>query len=220
MLCKCLTQFIEVWALYELSLPTSHWLCDTVVSINPNIDPESDKWTASDVGADKGWCYRSLTNHTTPSAHKPFVLAPETTGWGVKWKDWEGEGDNKIRKGNLVRITTGILPSNWFEFQTLLRGAGGISLCVMQHCCSSTMHNSKFPYQLPLFWGQRWRLYRLVDRIRAAERVIEAVDLLKALVPLLVDALALWHLVEHRRLWLGVVLHKLHVLENWEMEID
>lgn len=82
------------------------------------------------------------------------------------------------------------------------------------------MHNSKFPYQLPLFRGQRWRLYRLVDRIRAAERVIEAVDLLKALVPLLVDALALWHLVEHRRLWLGVVLHKLHVLENWEMEID
>lgn len=59
-----------------------------------------------------------------------------------------------------------------------------------------------------------------MDRIRAAERVVEAVDLLKALVPLLVDALALRHLVEHRRLWLGVVLHKLHVLENWEMEID
>lgn len=59
-----------------------------------------------------------------------------------------------------------------------------------------------------------------MDWISAAERVIEAVDLLKALVPLLVDALALWHLVEHRRLWLRVVLHKLHVLENWEMEID
>lgn len=82
------------------------------------------------------------------------------------------------------------------------------------------MHNSTFPYQLPLFRGQRWRLYGLVDRIRAAERVIEAVDLLKAFVPLLVDTLALWHLIEHRRLWLGVVLHKLHVLKNWEMEID
>lgn len=59
-----------------------------------------------------------------------------------------------------------------------------------------------------------------MDRVRAAEGVVEAVDLLKALVPLLVDALALWHLVEDRRLWLGVVLHELHVLENWEMERD
>lgn len=70
----------------------------------------------------------------------------------------------------------------------------------------------QWSYQLPLFGGQRRRLQRLVDRVGAAERVVEAVDLLKALVSLLVDALALWHLVEHRRLWLGVVLHKLHVL--------
>lgn len=76
---------------------------------------------------------------------------------------------------------------------------------------------TQWPYQLPLFRGQRWRLHRLVDRVCAAERVVEAVDLLKALVPLLVDALTLRHLVEHRWLWLGVVLHKLHVLENWEM---
>lgn len=85
----------------ELSFPTSHWLRDTVVSINPNIDPESDKWTGSDGGADKGWCYRPLTSHTAPSAHKPFVLAPETTGWGVKRKDRKGERDNKIGEGIL-----------------------------------------------------------------------------------------------------------------------
>lgn len=91
-LCKCLTRFTEVWALYELSLPTSHWLCETVVSINPNIDPESDKWTGSDVAADKGWSYHSLTNQTTPSAHKPFAVAPENDRVGSKeegFKRWK-----------------------------------------------------------------------------------------------------------------------------------
>lgn len=56
-----------------------------------------------------------------------------------------------------------------------------------------------------------------MDRVGAAERVVEAVHLLEALIALLVDALALWHLVEDRRLRLRVVLHKLHVLEDWEM---
>lgn len=55
----------------------------------------------------------------------------------------------------------------------------------------------QWPYQLPLFRGQRWGLHRLVNRVGAAERVVEAIDFLKALVSLLVDALALWHLVEH-----------------------
>jgi len=54
-----------------------------------------------------------------------------------------------------------------------------------------------------------------VDRVGAAEGVVEAVDLLEALVALLVDALTLGHLVEHGGLRLGVVLHKLHVLEDW-----
>lgn len=71
---------------------------------------------------------------------------------------------------------------------------------------------------MPLFGGQRRRLQRLVDRVGAAERVVEAVDVLEALVALLVDALALGHLVEHGGLRLRVVLHKLHVLEDWERE--
>lgn len=54
-----------------------------------------------------------------------------------------------------------------------------------------------------------------MDRVGAAEGVVEAVHLLKALVALLVDALALWHLVEDGRLRLRVVLHELHVLEDW-----
>lgn len=74
-------------------------------------------------------------------------------------------------------------------------------------------------YQLSLFGRQCWRLQRLVDRVGAAEGVVEAVDLLEALVALLVDALALRHLVEDGRLRLGVVLHKLHVLENWRMNV-
>lgn len=69
-------------------------------------------------------------------------------------------------------------------------------------------------YQLPLFWGQSWGLQRLVDRVGAAERVIEPVDFLEALVALLIDALTLWHLVEHGGLRLRVVLHKLHVLKD------
>lgn len=77
-----------------------------------------------------------------------------------------------------------------------------------------------FSYQLPLFWRQCRRLQRLVDRVGAAERVVEAVHLLEALVALLVDALALRHLVEHRWLWLRVVFHELHVLEDWRVEID
>lgn len=59
-----------------------------------------------------------------------------------------------------------------------------------------------------------------MDRVSAAEGVVEAVDLLEALVALLVDALALWHLVEHGGLRLGVVLHELHVLEDWRREMD
>lgn len=55
-----------------------------------------------------------------------------------------------------------------------------------------------------------------MDRVGAAEGVVEAVDFLETLVALLVDALALRHLVEHRRLWLGVVFHELHVLEDWK----
>lgn len=65
------------------------------------------------------------------------------------------------------------------------------------HFLMQNVASVQWPYQLPLFRGQRWRLHRLVNRVGAAERVIEAVDLLKALVSLLVDALALWHLVEH-----------------------
>lgn len=76
-----------------------------------------------------------------------------------------------------------------------------------------TVH-AEVSYQLSLFGRQCRRLQRLVDRVGAAEGVVEAVDLLEALVALLVDALALRHLVEHRRLRLGVVFHKLHVLEN------
>lgn len=70
-------------------------------------------------------------------------------------------------------------------------------------------------YQLTLFGRQRRGLQRFVDRVGAAEGVVEAVHLLEALVALLVDALALWHLVEYGRLWLRVVLHELHVLEDW-----
>lgn len=54
-----------------------------------------------------------------------------------------------------------------------------------------------------------------MDRVGAAEGVVEAVHLLEALVALLVDALALWHLVEDGRLRLRVVLHELHVLLDW-----
>lgn len=75
-------------------------------------------------------------------------------------------------------------------------------------------------YQLPLFWGQCWGLHWLVDRVSAAERVIEAVDLLEALVTLLVDALALWHLVEHGGLRFRVIFYKLHILEYWRKETD
>lgn len=53
-----------------------------------------------------------------------------------------------------------------------------------------------------------------MDRVGAAEGVVDAVDLLEALVALLVDALALRHLVEHGGLRLGVVFDKLHVLED------
>lgn len=75
-------------------------------------------------------------------------------------------------------------------------------------------------YQLSLFRWQRRRLYGLVDWVGAAERVVEAVHFLEAFVSLLVDALALRHLIEHRRLWLGIVLHKLHVLEDCKTETD
>lgn len=54
-----------------------------------------------------------------------------------------------------------------------------------------------------------------MNRVGAAERVIEATDLLETLVALLVYAFTLRHLVENRRLRLRVVLHKLHVLKNW-----
>lgn len=70
-------------------------------------------------------------------------------------------------------------------------------------------------YQLPLFGRQSGGQHGLVHRVGAAEGVVEAVHLLEALVALLVDALALRHLVEHGGLRLRVVLHKLHVLEDW-----
>lgn len=57
-----------------------------------------------------------------------------------------------------------------------------------------------------------------MDRVGAAEGVVEAVDLLEALVALLVDAFALWHLVENGGLRLRVVFHKLHVLKDWRKE--
>lgn len=59
-----------------------------------------------------------------------------------------------------------------------------------------------------------------MDGVCAAEGVVEAVDLLEALVALLVDALALWHLVEDGGLRLRVVFHKLHVLENWRKQME
>lgn len=57
-------------------------------------------------------------------------------------------------------------------------------------------------HQLPLLGGQgggREEGYRkgLVDRVGATEGVVEAVDVLEAFVPLLIDALILWGLVEH-----------------------
>lgn len=70
-------------------------------------------------------------------------------------------------------------------------------------------------HQLSLFWWQRRRQQRLVDRVRAAEGVVEAVDLLETLVALLVDAFALRHLVEDGGLRLGVVLDELHVPKDW-----
>lgn len=71
------------------------------------------------------------------------------------------------------------------------------------------------PYQLALLGRQRRRQERLVYGVGAAERVVKAIDLLEALVALLVDALALRHLVEDGRLRLRVVLDKLHVLQDW-----
>ena len=73
-------------------------------------------------------------------------------------------------------------------------------------------------YQLPLLGGQGGGQHRLVHRVRAAEGVVEAAHLLEALVALLIDALALRHLVEDGGLRLRVVLHKLHVLEDWREE--
>lgn len=75
-------------------------------------------------------------------------------------------------------------------------------------------------YQLPLFWGQCRGQHRLMDRVSAAEGVVESVDLLEALVTLLVDALTLGHLVEHGGLRFRVVLHKLHILEDWRKKTD
>lgn len=59
-----------------------------------------------------------------------------------------------------------------------------------------------------------------MHRVSAAEGVVEAVDLLEAFVALLVDALALRHLVEDGGLRLGVVFDKLHVLEDWRRDMD
>lgn len=59
-----------------------------------------------------------------------------------------------------------------------------------------------------------------MDRVGAAEGVVEAAHLLEALVTLFIDALALWHLVEHGGLRLRVVFNKLHVLEDWRREMD
>lgn len=53
-----------------------------------------------------------------------------------------------------------------------------------------------------------------MHRVSAAEGVVEAVDLLEALVALFIDAFTLRHLVEHRGLRLGVVFNKLHVLKD------
>lgn len=75
-------------------------------------------------------------------------------------------------------------------------------------------------YQLSLLWWQSRGLHRLVHWVGAAEGVVEAVDLLEALVALFIDAFALRHLVEDRGLWLRVVFHKLHVLKDWRKEID
>lgn len=68
-------------------------------------------------------------------------------------------------------------------------------------------------HQLPLFGWQCRGWDGLMNRVIAAIRVVEAVDFLEALVALLIDALALWHLVENRGLGLRVVFHKLHVLQ-------
>lgn len=57
-----------------------------------------------------------------------------------------------------------------------------------------------------------------MHRVCAAEGVVEAVRLLEALVPLLVDALALRCLVEHGGLRLRVILQKLHVLLDCQGE--
>lgn len=70
-------------------------------------------------------------------------------------------------------------------------------------------------HQLPLLGGQGGGRQGLVHRVGAAEGVVEAVHFLEALVALLVDALALWCLVEHGGLGLRVVLHVLHVLRDW-----
>lgn len=69
-------------------------------------------------------------------------------------------------------------------------------------------------HQLSLFGRQRRRREGLVP---AAEGVAEAVHFLKALpIALLINAFALRHLVEDGRRRLGVVLHKLHVLQDCE----
>lgn len=75
-------------------------------------------------------------------------------------------------------------------------------------------------YQLSLLWWQSRGLHRLVHWVGAAEGVVEAVDLLEALVALFIDAFALRHLVEDRGLRLRVVFHKLHVLKDWRKDID
>lgn len=55
-----------------------------------------------------------------------------------------------------------------------------------------------------------------MDGVRAAVGIVEAVNLLKALVPpLLVNTLVLRHLIEDGRLRFRVILHKLHVLEDY-----
>lgn len=71
-------------------------------------------------------------------------------------------------------------------------------------------------HQLSLFGWQRWRWDDFVYRVRAAVGIVEAVNLLKALVPpLLVNTLALRRLIEDGRLWFWIILHKLHVLQNY-----
>ncbi len=55
-----------------------------------------------------------------------------------------------------------------------------------------------------------------MDGVRAAVGIVDAVNLLKALVPpLLVNTLVLRRLIEDGRQRFRVILHKLHVLEDY-----